>query len=243
MGSSRLPGKVLMTISGQSMLEKIIRRVSRSLKVDGVVLATTTDRSDDPLEKEALRLGVDVVRGPELDVLARFGLVLDKFPSAKYIVRITADCPFVDPEIIDELVNLIEAKNLDFVSNRLPPPWQRTFPLGLDVEVCSAKALDKAITEANKPFQREHVMPFLYDPLNAFKIEIINLDIDQSHHRWTVDTPTDLQVVRELDRLVGDEPFGWADVLNVAIANPSVDALNVSELHKRYDEVDKRWDS
>lgn len=240
-GSSRLPGKVLKDVGNVSMLEKIISRIGRSNTVDNIVVATTDDPSDDLIENLCSQMGIAVVRGDTFDVLSRFNSVLDAFPDANIVVRITADCPFVDPELIDDSVQLLRNQNLDFVANRLPPPWKRTFPLGLDVEVCTAQALKIAHNNASEAFQREHVMPYIYRQDSQFSFEIIQLDEDLSHYRWTVDTPEDLEAVRALDQLCGDEPFGWTKVLEVAECHPWISEINSAVEHKSVSEVDTRW--
>lgn len=240
-GSSRLPGKVLKDVGNVSMLEKIISRIGRSNTVDNLVVATTDDPSDDLIEDLCSQMGIAVVRGDTFDVLSRFNSVLDAFPDANIVVRITADCPFVDPELIDDSVQLLRNQNLDFVANRLPPPWKRTFPLGLDVEVCTAQALKIAHNNASEAFQREHVMPYIYRQDSQFSFEIIQLDQDLSSYRWTVDTPEDLEAVIALDKLCGEEPFGWTKVLEVAESHPWISEINSAVEHKSVSEVDTRW--
>lgn len=240
-GSSRLPGKVLKAVGNVSMLEKIISRINRSNTVEKIVVATTDDPSDDLIEELCSEMGIAAVRGDTYDVLSRFNSVINSFPEATIVVRITADCPFVDPELIDDAVQLLRNKNLDYVANRLPPPWKRTYPLGLDVEVCSAEALKVAYKKASEPFQREHVMPYIYRQNSEFSFEIIQLNRDLSNFRWTVDTPEDLEVVKLLDQLCGDEPFGWTKVLEVAESNPWISKINSSIEHKSVSDVDSRW--
>lgn len=241
MGSSRLPGKVLSQLGEYSMLEQIIKRIERSNQVDQIVVATTIDSNDDPIEELCSRIGISVIRGDTFDVLSRFNLVIDSIPEAEIIVRITADCPFIDPDLIDSAVNYLKLNNLDFVANRLPPPWKRTYPLGLDVEVCTRKALIQANDLAREPFQREHVMPYIYREGSEFQFEILNFHEDLSSFRWTVDTPEDLVAVRELQKLCGPEPFSWLKVLAIAKENPWISKLNSEIKHKSVAIVDERW--
>lgn len=241
LGSSRLPGKVLARIGGITMLEKVIQRVARSRSIDRVVVATTSDHADDEVEQVAMASGADVIRGSMLDVLDRFNDVLVAYPDTEVIVRVTADCPFVDPDIIDDLVRQLAAGGFDFVANRLPPPSGRTYPVGLDVEVCTAAALREAWLKALQPHEREHVMPYIYETPGRFRILATDLSEDLSNFRWTVDTQNDLAVVQALDVLCGPEPFGWERVLEVARQHPDIAEANSGVVQKHVSETDKRW--
>jgi spore coat polysaccharide biosynthesis protein SpsF len=241
MGSSRLPGKVLEKIGETPMLEKVVIRLRRARTLDAVVVATTDDPRDDQLVDFCRERGIAVSRGSVFDVLDRFHTVLDSYPEADIVVRVTADCPFVDPEIVDQAVDALRAKGLDFVANRLPPPASRTYPVGLDVEVSTATALRRAWLEALAPHQREHVMPYLYDTPGRFAVSVFQWAEDLQQFRWTVDEPRDLEVVRLLDKLSGPEPFGWRRVLEVARAHPEIQELNITARQKALSEVDDRW--
>ena len=166
MGSSRLPGKVLLDISGKPMLQHVIERTRRARRIDRLVVATSSEPSDDPIAEFCAGLGVACARGSLHDVLDRFYQAAVT-QNATRIVRITADCPMIDPGLIDETIRLLDenrtSKPVDFAANRLPPPFGRTFPIGLDVEVCTFEALQRAWQEGTQTFQREHVMPFLYE--------------------------------------------------------------------------------
>lgn len=241
MSSSRLPGKVLMPIAGRSMLHMIIDRISRAKLVDEIVVATTINPSDDPIQLEATKCGVRTVRGDEYDVLGRYFSVLQSDPEITEIVRITADCPLVDAEIIDEVISFRRSESADYASNRLPPPWKRTYPLGLDVEVCTAQALTSAVNRATLKFEREHVMPHFYSNPEIFKVSVLDLEEDLSAYRWTVDTEQDLIAVRELVGLCGNEPFNWKTVHGVAAANPWIGEINKNVVHKSVSDEDSRW--
>lgn len=241
MASSRLPGKVLREIEGRSMLEMIIERLSRAELLEGIIIATTKDSSDNPLEDFALQSEVEIVRGSALDVLSRYISVLERNPEITEIVRITADCPFVDPELVDELITHRRNINADYVSNRLPPPWKRTFPLGLDIEVCTVEALRLADQNADLLFEREHVMPYLYEVPGRFEIDVIDHKEDLSEYRWTVDTSQDLDAVRELAKRCGPEPYSWEKVLKIARENPWIGEINSQIRHKSVSETDHRW--
>jgi len=241
-GSSRLPGKVLERIGQHTMLGKVITRLGRARSLDGIVVATTDSTADDAVEFEARRAGAEVVRGATYDVLSRFGRVLVLQPTIDVVVRVTADCPFIDPEVIDEVVGMRAARGLDFAANRLPPPAPRTFPVGLDVEVATRQALESAVREASSPHHREHVMPFIYENPERFSVGIHELDEDLSGYRWTVDTPDDLAAVIELDRRAGSEPYSWRDVFRIAQQHPWIGELNSAARQKDVREVDARWD-
>lgn len=219
----------------------VIERFRRARQVDEVVVATTRDASDDPVETAALAAGARVVRGSTHDVLSRYGTVLEQFPEADVVARVTADCPFIDPNLIDLVVTTLREAGADFVANRLPPPWRRTYPIGLDVEACTREALLVACRNAKERHQREHVMPYLYENSDRFETIVLDLPEDLSNFRWTVDTPEDLDAARELAKLAGPEPFGWKRILRIAKDNPWIGYLNANTVHKSVDQIDERW--
>jgi len=195
MGASRLPGKVLMDIAGKPMLAWVIERARQSKRIDEIVVATTKEPADEAIAQLCSSKGIRFFRGSTYDVLDRYYQAA-KYFQADVIVRLTADCPLLDPEVIDLTISELVNRSLDFATNRLPPPWKRTYPLGLDVEVVSFNALERAWKEAKEPFEREHVLPYLYNEDGRFKISVLNADADYSSQRWTVDTPEDLEVIR-----------------------------------------------
>lgn len=217
MGSTRLPGKVLADLGGRPVLQLMLERLARA-HVDHLVVATSDLPGDDPVADLAGRLGVDVVRGPEADVLARFLVALDRFP-ADDVVRLTADCPLADPLIVDSAIGLHRRTGGDYTSNTL----ERTFPDGLDVEVVRSEALRQAGAEAVDPAEREHVTPFVYRRPSRFALASLEADERLGHERWTLDTPDDLARLREIVARL-DDPVcaGWHDVLVVAgvVAGP-----------------------
>ena len=175
MSASRLPGKVLMAIGGKPMLEWVVERTRRSELVDQVVVATTLDPSDDPVFEFCKQQDYRVGRGKVHDVLDRYYQTAKHF-QAQVVVRITADCPLIDPALIYEAIRLLfsgtgalalrsklSAPRFDFVTNRLPPPWGRTYPIGLDVEVLTFDVLEQAWKRAIAKHQREHVTPYFYE--------------------------------------------------------------------------------
>ncbi|MCX8024261.1 MAG: glycosyltransferase family protein [Thermanaerothrix sp.] len=242
MSSSRLPGKVLHDLAGRPILVWSVERARRARYVNHVVVATTTDVADDPIVALCQVRNYLWWRGHPYDVLDRFYQAARHF-KADVIVRLTADCPLVDPGLIDATVEALLQQGADFAANRLPPPWRRTYPIGLDVEVCTFDALERAWREAKAPHQREHVMPYLYEVEGRFHTVILNAEQDYGQVRWTVDTPQDLEVVRELVALLGGrDDFTWRDALAVWQAHPELARLNAQVRHHTYTEVDERFD-
>jgi len=240
MSSSRLPGKVLKDIYGLPMLAWVIQRSCLTQSLDEVVVATTVDPSDDPIQTFCESQGFSVFRGDSLDVLDRYYQAAKQF-EADVVVRLTADCPLIDPGIIDETVAAFFETKADFAANRLPPPWKRTFPIGLDTEVCSFAALQQAWKKADQPYQREHVMPYLYEEEGRFRVHVVNHDPDYGHYRWTVDTPEDLVLIRQIiDQLGGRMDFSWKDVLVLQEKAPELFTVNASVKHKTMRDVDER---
>lgn len=240
-GSSRLPGKVLEPIGGVPMLQWTLDRIGAASTVDHVVLATTTDSTDDAVAGLSAGLGYETVRGSTFDVLDRFHDVLRVVPDADVVVRVTADCPFLDPDLIDDVVRLRERTDADFAANRLPPPYARTYPVGLDVEVSTRIALETAWREATAPHHREHVMPYLYENQGRFKVAVLDLPEDLSAYRWTVDTPQDLRAARAIAARLRPGDTNWRSVLGIVRADPALQAINASQEQKSVEVIDTRW--
>jgi spore coat polysaccharide biosynthesis protein SpsF len=240
MSSSRLPGKILIDIGGEPMLLRVVERARKAKTVDMVVFATTVDPSDDPVEAFCKEQGIPCFRGSLPDVLDRFYQAA-RMVQADTIVRLTADCPLIDPGLIDETVTLFRQSRADFAANRLPPPFKRTYPIGLDCEVCSFAALERAWQEASAPHDREHVMPYLYEVEGRFKVALLNYPVNHGSQRWTVDTPEDLELVRQLyARLAGRADFTWLDVLALIECEPALARINARVAEKTMYEYDKR---
>jgi len=261
MSSSRLPGKVLQEIGGKPMLQHVVERAQRARSLDAVLVATTSDPSDNPIADFAAAQGLLCYRGSLHDVLDRYYQAARLY-QPQNIVRITADCPLIDPLLIDQTVSLLSlAAGADFACNRLPPPFGRSFPIGLDVEVCSFAALERAWREATAAFHREHVMPYLYEGVSLTEQISIsqnhsaaagfsprNFRIAQLHHRpdygdlrWTVDTAEDLAALREIfAHLETKADFSWYDALEVIRQNPRITQINAAVRHKTMTEVDER---
>jgi spore coat polysaccharide biosynthesis protein SpsF len=255
MTSSRLPGKILADIAGQPMLQRVFARTSRAATVSETLFATTTDASDDPVAEYCDWSGIPVRRGSLYDVLDRY-YQSAKEAKADVVVRITADCPVIDPALIDDVVHTLLDGEYDFVCNRLPPPWTRTYPIGLDVEACTFIALTKAWKEAKEPQQREHAMPFFYEGVElttvnrqlqngtsprGFNIALLHNPTDFGDYRWTVDTPEDLEFMRQVySRFHGRDDFSWKEVLDLVHDEPDLMKINAGVQHKTLKDIDKR---
>jgi spore coat polysaccharide biosynthesis protein SpsF len=221
MTSTRLPGKVLMDICGKPALERQIERIRLARHTSQIVIATTVNQSDDPIVQLAQRLAVPVFRGDEMDVLSRFSGAAAAF-DAHSIIRLTADCPMLDPEVLDGIITMYLSGDADYVSNGNV----RTFPDGLDAEVFTRQALEDAARHARHPFLREHVTPYIrgtHPQIGAgkFAIEQYVFTADFSHVRWTLDTSEDLERIR---RLVSHLPerYSWLEALSVATRHPEL---------------------
>ena len=227
-GSTRLPGKVLKDIDGETMLSRVVRRVRRANLLNDVVVATTVEPSDDAILAECRRLDVSVFRGDTQDVLGRYYEAAETH-QAQFVVRITSDCPLIDPGVIDHVIHAFLSELPDYASNTLI----RTYPRGLDTEVMTTSVLGKAYDEAVKPYQRVHVTPYIYENPCLFKLLSVKAETNHSQHRWTVDTQEDLDFVRAIyARLGNSEIFSWRDVLALLAHDPELAELNLRVIHK-----------
>jgi len=228
MGSTRLPGKVLLDLSGRTVLARVVRRASRAALVDEVVVATSVAPGDDPIVEECERLGVACFRGSEQDVLKRYHETAAAC-RADVVVRITADCPLIDPEVTDRVVGAFFEHEPDYASNIL----RRTYPRGLDTEVMLRATLARAFQEATEPYQRTHVTPYIYQHPESFRLLAVTGSRDESAHRWTVDSPDDLALIRAVyQRMGGDDAFSWLDVCRLFEQEPWLADLNRHVRHK-----------
>ncbi len=262
MGSSRLPGKVLLDIAGKPMLVRVVERACRASTIDDIVVATTQDQMDDPIAVLCESLGYACFRGSTFDVLDRYYQAARQF-EADIIIRITADCPLIDPIVIDRTVQAFFGKtnkddillsdkgcsqlhpgdfdSFDFAANRLPPPWGRTYPIGLDTEVCTFKGLEICWHEAEELHQREHVMPFFYDHLERFRVLLVNNPSDFGKLRWTVDTSADLELIRKIFTFFPDrDDFFWLEILELFEKHPDLAKINNYISAKDYRQTDER---
>jgi len=227
MGSTRLPGKVLKQVCGRTLLEHQMERMRRARSLAEVVVATSTSPGDDTVEDVLRSRGLAVWRGPEQDVLARYAGAATAF-GADPVVRMTMDCPLIDPKVIDQVVGTYLAGGFDLVANNLEP----TFPHGLDLEVFSLSALETADREAATPFEREHVTPFIRDRPERFRLGNVRSPRDLHHLRWTVDYPEDLELVRIVyEELYRDgESFTTEEILALLERRPEITSINASRV-------------
>ncbi len=223
LGSSRLPGKVLQDLAGETMLARVVERLRAARTIDDIVIATTTKESDDPIVAETSRLGVNVWRGSETDVLARYIGAARRF-FAGAVVRITSDCPLIDPETIDKVVNALRSAPVDYASN----VHVRTYPRGLDTEVFYLETLEKIYRQATTPASREHVTAYVMEKPGEFALSHVTSETDDSDLRWTVDTEEDITLVRALyERLeLGRTLRPYREVVDYARAHPELAKLN-----------------
>ena len=240
MGSSRLPGKVLKDICGKPMLAWVVERVRLARTVEQVVVATTADIGDDLIAAYCQANQIECFRGDVFDVLDRYYQAARAY-RAGVVVRVTADCPLIDPQLIDQAVKELLTRRLDFTANRLPPPFKRTYPIGLDVEVATMTALSEAWEKADQQHEREHVMPYLYSGPAVYNTSVLNAEADYGSQRWTVDTPEDLEFMRKLTALMDCRmDFSWRDVLALVEAHPELCEINADVHHKFMNEIDER---
>jgi len=225
MSSSRLPGKVLKDIAGKPMLVHVVERAQKVKLINQVVVATTLDPSDDAIEALCYKMGYACFRGSLHDVLDRYYQAAREF-KADVIVRFTADCPLLDADVTEKTIRTFLETKTDFAANRLPPPFKRTYPIGLDTEVCTFNALQRAWMEATEKFEREHVLPYLYQVEGRFKVTRVENDVDYGKWRLTVDTQEDLDLIRKVFEHFGETEFNWMDVIGYLKNNPEVARIN-----------------
>lgn len=225
MGSKRLPGKVLKSVKGQPLLHYLLERVARVTQADAIRVLTTTEAIDDAIEAFCKSHGISIFRGAEHDVLSRYYHAA-KEHHVDAIVRVTADCPLIDPAVIDHVIEVYceEYPHWDYISNTL----QRTFPRGMDVEICSFAALERAYLEAKEPAEREHVTLHFYRNPEKFHIKNLASSSNLSRHRWTVDTDEDFQLIELiLQNLYPIKPqFTLEDILGLLTQHPEWSAIN-----------------
>lgn len=228
MGSSRLPGKVLVRIAGKPMLFRVIERVSAAQRVGKVVVATTTAHEDDVLVARLLEEGCcEVFRGSINDVLERFYGCAEKY-SADVVIRVTADDPLKDPQIIDHAINMIASNpDLDYCSNTIEP----TYPEGLDIEVIRFSALARAHYEAQLPSEREHVTPYIWQHAELFRTCNFRYERNLSDWRWTVDKPEDLDFMEIVFKHFDGQPLvRYQDVIAWLDDHPQIRQVNAKTI-------------
>src|SRR6185369_220285 len=221
MGSTRFPNKVMRTINGVPMIELLLQRLSKAKRIDRIILATSDDPRNSPLADHVRRMGYDVFQGSENDVLDRYYQAA-RSHQPDTVVRITGDCPLIDPELVDQVIAAYEKQGVDYLCNTSPP----TYPDGLDTEVFSFRALEQAAQQATKPAEREHVTPFIRES-GLFKIGNIAYEHDCSQERWTVDETSDFEVITAVfDHFHPRTDFGWLEVMALRLEQPAVFQAN-----------------
>lgn len=240
MGSTRLPGKVLQDLAGKPMIARVAERARRIPGVDAVIIATPDGPADAPLRETVSRLpGVTLFAGSEHDVLDRYYRAA-LGAGAEFVLRATADCPFLDPEVAGRVLAALTAAGADFATNNQPP----TFPHGLDVEAYRFTALSSAWSEAKDPIEREHVGPFVRSRPERFKAVHVRHSADLHGLRWTVDEPADLDFARALAEKLGPrvESAGFEEIAALLAREPKISSLN-AHVQGAYvwDAVKEKW--
>lgn len=234
MGSTRLPGKVLLMLADKTVLAHVIERCQRAPLVDEVIVATTTKTSDDPIEREATNCGIPCFRGSEDDVLQRYHEAA-KTHHADTVVRVTSDCPVLDPVVTNQVISqFMDSPMVDYCSNTL----ERSFPRGLDSEVFSFEALEKAFIQADINEEREHVTPYIYKNPRQFKLSSFKNKEDYSYYRWTLDTETDWQLITEIFHFlyIPGKLFYWQEVIQLMQQRPELALINAHVEQKKLGE-------
>jgi len=222
--STRLPKKVLLDLEGKTVLERVIERVASAKNVDKVIVATSSDKSDDAIESLCKKIGIDCFRGSLNDVLDRFYAAAKEY-NAAHIVRITADCPLMDKAVVEQVISVHLSKGSDYTSNVL----KETFPDGEDVEAVKFCALEKAWREAKLLSDREHVTTYIRNHSGLFSLSSVENGTDLSGNRWTLDNPEDYEFIKAVYRHfyeMGRPDFGMADVLLFLGSNKETASLN-----------------
>lgn len=226
MGSTRLPNKILMKLKQKPALLHVVERIRNTEKVDQIIVATTTNPEDDLVELFCNQHEILIYRGSSEDVLDRFyqSALFLELKQADTIVRITADCPLIDPRIIDQVIGKYEMEDVDYACNTMPP----TYPDGLDVEVFSFSSLERAWKEADLKSEREHVTPYIKNHPEIFKMSNLENEVDLSCHRWTLDEIDDYKLISNVyDNLYSEEALITTEaVLKFLKENPNIFELN-----------------
>lgn len=223
MSSTRLPGKVLLPLSGAPMIERQIERIRRSEKISEILVATSTGEDDRAIVAHCTRIGVGSFRGHLTDVLDRYAEAA-RTRRPVNVIRLTGDCPLVDPGVIDDVVAYFESGNFDYASNTLEP----TFPDGLDTEVFTYAGLEKCWREARLPSEREHVTPYFYTHPELFRLGSYKSTVNRSNLRWTVDEPADYDLVQKIYSgcYAANPGFSMAEILRFLEKNPELNRIN-----------------
>lgn len=233
MGSNRLPGKVLMDLKGNSVLGHVIERLNSVPLIDEVVIATTTKSDDELIVEEAKRLNVSYYRGDEENVLSRYYEAAKLF-NADTIVRVTSDCPLIDPEVTNNTIKLFYRGTFDYVSNTI----DRSFPRGLDTEVFSIKSLETSFNKCYTEDHKEHVTPYIYQHPHLFNMGFYKGEENYSDYRWTLDTQEDYQLINEIYQhlYATGRIFHWKEVIQLMLEKPELPFINAHVEQKKLSE-------
>lgn len=225
MGSTRLNGKVMRMLCDKTVLSHDIERIKLSKEIDEIIIATTTNTCDDVIELEAISNGVTVFRGSENDVLSRYYYAA-KTNKVDTIIRITSDCPLIDPHILDDMIKIFNENSYDYISNQSSVVEERTFPRGLDIEIFTFYKLEEAYNNAKREYQREHVTPYIYE--NTENRYHYRSQENYSKYRWTLDTIEDWNLISEIyDNLyIGKHDFFLKDILKLMKDKPELEKIN-----------------
>ena len=226
LGSTRTPGKTMKLIGNKPLLEYSVERTRLARYIDKVIVATTTSDKDHLISEWCKEKGIDSFRGSEDDVLDRYFQTASHF-KADIIVRVTSDCPFVDPQIVDLLILSLKVFGADYASNRIK---NRSWPHGLDVEVFTFNALKTAWKNGKEKREREHVTPYIMGHPELFKHIEVPLEEDLSHYRLTVDYPEDLEFTRILVEKYSADKMNWREIIDLLKERPELAEINASRL-------------
>jgi spore coat polysaccharide biosynthesis protein SpsF len=233
MGSTRLPGKVLKEVNGKTLLAYQIERVRRVQSIDEIIIATTTEPQDDQIVDFCISNNVNYFRGSVSDVLDRYFQSSIRF-ELDAVVRLTSDCPLIDPVIIDKVIETFIGiyPNVDYVSNTI----ERTYPRGMDTEIMSFSTLQRAHSNANEMFFREHVTSYIYNHPEKFRILNVAAEENQSDYRLTVDTEEDFELIKRiLEKLYKEsKDFTLKEIVKLLESNPSWKKINQHIEQKKY---------
>ena len=226
MGATRLPGKVLKILNNKSLLEFQLERIKLSERIQEIIVATTNESADDEIASLCNRRGIKVFRGSQNDVLSRY-YHCAKENNASTIVRLTADCPLIDPKVIDAVIDLYFSKKVDYAANTVPPETSY-WPDGSDVEVFSFQALKKANEETTDISFREHVTFYFWKDTNKFSSVQLDNKQDWSNYRFTLDYPEDYEVIKLInDELLRKKLFGHIDeIIDILVSKPEIAEIN-----------------
>ncbi|GAB6100049.1 NTP transferase domain-containing protein [Halanaerocella petrolearia] len=232
MGSTRLPGKVMKNLCGQSVLAHVIERVKQSDLIDEIIIATTVLDKDDVIVDESKNYDVKYYRGSEENVLSRYYYAA-KENNIDTIVRITSDCPLIDPFVVDEIIKSYKENNYRLVTNAGPSLEDRTYPRGLDTEVFSFKMLKRAFEKSEKEYQLEHVTPYIYE--NNEEIYYYKNETDYSNYRLTLDEDDDLKLIKIIYSKLynGEHDFYLNEIIELMKQNSKLVKINSNVEQKK----------